>query len=115
MRNKFELRINRQLKRSKIPYGYEVERIPYVLARHYQPDFILTTELGKVYIECKGYLRTEDKAKLKAVKQQHPEMDLRILFYGDRTSREKDQIRWATKNGFRYAVHSIPKEWLLGL
>jgi hypothetical protein len=64
-----------------------------------------------VYVECKGYLRPEHKAKMVAVKKQHPEIDLRILFYA---SNQKN-IRWAEKNGFRYAISKIPKEWFNGL
>jgi predicted nuclease of restriction endonuclease-like RecB superfamily len=115
VRNKFELRINKELRKTKLDYGYETERIPYILAKHYVPDFILETELGKVYVECKGYLRPEDKTKLAAVKKQHPELDIRIVFYGDRTAREKQQIKWAIRKGFRYAVHAIPEEWIHGL
>ena len=120
MRNKFEHRISKELaqavKRGKLKaFKYEAEKISYILNGSYLPDFIIETDCGKVYVECKGYLRPEDKRKLRAVKVQHPEMDLRILFYGDATAREKDQIRWAQKNGFKYAVHKIPKEWLLGL
>ena len=124
-KNKFESRINRSLKRSlvnkvdvdgnvvasKVIFKYEGERIPYVLAGHYTPDFILTTPLGKIYIECKGYFRPEDKRKLAAVKRQHPELDIRILFY----AAKEQYIKWATKHGFRYAVEKIPKEWLNGL
>lgn len=111
MRNKFEERINRQLKRSKIKYGYETERIPYVLAGHYIPDFIISTQLGKIYVECKGYLRPEDKRKLVAVKKQRPEIDLRLLFYAERPQ----YIKWCLKHGFKYAIEKIPREWLHGL
>lgn len=107
-RNLFEKRIHNQLKRKKIKFSYEAERIPYVLARHYVPDFIISTKLGKVYVECKGYLRPEDKSKLRAVKKQHPEIDLRILFYEER----KSNIRWAERNGFVYAIGTIPSEWV---
>jgi len=110
-RNKFEKRINTQLKKSKLKYSYESERIPYVLARHYIPDFIIHTPLGTIYVECKGYLRTEDKAKLVAVKRQHPNRDLRILFY--RTC--PNYIRWAERNGLKWAVSKIPEDWLRGL
>ena len=82
-----------------------------MLARHYIPDFILDTPNGKVYIELKGYLRPEHKAKMVAVKRQHPELDIRILFY----ARKKEYIRWAEKNGFRYAFEKIPQEWIKGL
>lgn len=110
-RNKFEKRIELQLKKSKVPFKYEAERIPYVLARHYIPDFIIQTPLGLVYVEAKGYLRPEHKAKMVAVKKQHPRVDLRILFY----SYNKKYAKWAIKNGFRFAFEKIPEEWLKGL
>lgn len=111
MRNKFELRTERQLKRSRVRFKYEAEKIPYVLCRHYIPDFILETKTGKVYIECKGYLRPEHKSKMCAVKKQNPQLDIRILFYAEK----RQYIKWAQKNGFRYAVGTIPEEWLQGL
>lgn len=111
LRNRFEIAIDKQLRLAKAGYQYESERIPYVLARHYHPDFIVITPTGKIYIECKGYLRPEHKAKMCAVKKQHPEIDLRILFYAP----NKQNIKWAEKNGFRYAFNRIPKEWLDGL
>ena len=108
-RNQFEKRIYSQLKRSKVKFKYEAEKISYLLARHYIPDFIITLPNGdKRYIECKGYLRADDKAKLRAVKKLHPAMDLRILFYSER----KAYIKWATKYGFPYAIEKVPKEWL---
>lgn len=91
-------------------FEYETEKIAYVLAKHYIPDFIIRAPNGKVYVETKGHLRREDKAKLIAIKRLHPEMDLRILFYASK----KDQQRWAEKNGFRYACGEIPSEWLAG-
>ncbi len=111
VRNKFELKTYQSLKRSRVPFSYESEKIAYVLARHYIPDFIIDTRNGKVYVETKGHLRREDKAKLIAVKRQHPEMDLRILFYAP----NKTNSKWAEKNGFRYAFGDIPKEWCHGL
>jgi hypothetical protein len=110
-RNRFEAKIERQLKRSRRVFSYESERIPYILARHYVPDFIVTTCTGKVYIECKGYLRPEDKCKMIAVKKYNPRLDIRIVFY----SLNKKYIKWAERNGFRYAVGTIPREWLEGM
>ncbi len=111
LRNRFEKAIYSQLKRSKLSFKYESEKIPYVLARHYIPDFIISTPTGKVYVETKGHLRREDKAKLRAVKRQHPQLDIRLLFY----RKDKTRETWAIKNGFRYAFETIPKEWLDGL
>lgn len=107
-RNKFEAATESSLKKSKVRFTYESERIPYVLARYYVPDFIVHTGAGKIYIECKGYLRPEHKAKMVAVKKQHPEKDIRILFY----SKNSKSIRWAEKHGFIYAIGIIPPEWL---
>lgn len=108
-RNKFETKVEKQLRRAGCIFKYESEKIPYLLARHYIPDFIVVTPHGKVYIECKGYFRPEAKAKLVAVKKQHSEIDLRILFYAS----NKKNIRWAEKNGIKYAISIIPKEWLI--
>lgn len=107
-RNNFEKRVARQLKRAKVPFKYEPEKIPYILARHYIPDFVLTTSTGKIYIETKGHLRREDKAKMVAVKRQHPNLDIRIVFY----AKNKHQIRWADRHGFIYAFERVPVEWL---
>lgn len=111
VRNKFEERIQKQLRRAKIEFKYEPIKIPYILARHYTPDFVLHTPLGKVYVECKGYLRPEHKAKMVAVKRQNPNLDIRILFY----SENKKWIKWAERNGFKYAIDKIPTDWIKGL
>lgn len=111
VKNKFEKKIYSLLKRKKIKFKYEGVKIPYVLAGHYNPDFIITTSTGTVYIETKGYLRPEHKRKMAAVKRQHPELDIRILFY----ARKAKDIKWAEKCGFIWAVETIPEEWLKGL
>ena len=110
LKNKFEAKIYEQLKKSKLVFYYEEERFPYVLSRHYIPDFKIRTRTGYLYIEVKGYLRPEHKAKMVAVKRQHPEIDLRILFYAPK----KEYIKWAEKNGIKYAISVIPQEWLDG-
>ena len=108
LKNKFEKKLNAQLKRSKLSFSYESERIPYILYGHYIPDFILETTRGKLYIEAKGYLRPEHKRKMIAVKKQWPQKDIRIVFYSPNKQNEK----WAIRNGFTYAFGSIPREWL---
>lgn len=80
----------------------------YTYSGHYTPDFVLTTKLGKIYIEAKGYFRPEDKRKIVAVKRCNPHLDIRLVFY----SHNKTNVRWAEKYGFPYAIQDIPKEWL---
>jgi hypothetical protein len=111
LKNKFEKKIYKQLKKSGLPFGYETNSYSYILVRRYIPDFVISTPVGKLFVECKGYLRPEDRSKLVAVKKIHPEIDLRIVFY----SKNKKYIRWAEKNGFKYAIGEIPEEWLIGL
>src|SRR5215203_5371174 len=102
-RNKFEAKIERQLKKAKIKFKYESEKIPYIFSGHYIPDFVIEGKSGKVYVETKGYLRPEHKRKMVAVKRLNPGLDIRILFY----SHKIKDIRWADKNGFIWAVDTI--------
>lgn len=107
-RNKFEKKIERQLRKAKAKFKYESEKLPYHFVGHYIPDFVVSSATSKWYLETKGYLRPEHKRKMVAVKRLHPTLDIRILFYSKKT---KD-IRWAEKHGFPYAIENIPKEWL---
>lgn len=91
-------------------FSYEGLKIPYVIAGHYTPDFVIATPTGRLYIETKGYLRPEDKRKLIAVKKCNPNMDLRIVFY----EHKPRSVKWAEKNHFKYAIGNIPEEWLKG-
>lgn len=110
-RNKFELGLEKQLQKAKVSFKYESERIPYILARHYIPDFIVITPTGKIYIEAKGYFRPEARSKMVAVKKLNPQLDIRIVFY----AYSKKNVNWAVRNGFRYSIKTIPQEWLNGL
>lgn len=110
-RNKFEQSLETQLKKSRVTFKYESERIPYILCRHYIPDFVVITPTGKIYIEAKGYLRPEARSKMVAVKKLNPHLDIRIVFY----AYKKQYVTWANRHGFRYAIGTIPKEWLAGL
>lgn len=113
-RNKFEAEIYKQLKKAKVSFKYESEKVSYLIAGHYVPDFVITRSDGtKIYIETKGYFRPESKRKMVAVKKLHPSLDLRILFYPFKSKKQEAQyIKWAVKNGFMYAVGEVPKDWL---
>lgn len=110
VKNRFERRILDQLEDSGLEVAYEGTRIPYVLSGHYIPDYVISTPTGKVFIEAKGHFRPEAKRKMVAVKRQHPEKDIRIVFYRYTLKNE----RWAIKNGFRYAWGEVPEDWLDG-
>ena len=95
-----------------IKFLYEVEKIPYVLERTYNPDFKMVGH--KFFIETKGLLDRESKAKMLAVKKQHPELDIRFVFMAaDRRipGSKQTHAEWATKNGFKWAEGIAPEEW----
>ncbi len=108
-RNNFEKKLHTQLKKAKVNFKYEAEKIPYIISGHYIPDFILYRPDRKIYIEAKGHFRPEAKRKMVAVKKLHPTLDIRIVFY---SFKAKD-IRWAEKQGFPYSIKTIPGDWLI--
>lgn len=121
-RNKFEESTAKALNANGIPFSYEETKIPYTVSGTYLVDFEMTTKSGKtVYIETKGNGRSFDhtvRRKMIAVKEQHPEIDLRIVFYSDGKigPKRKDgsyqrQSDWAIKHNFIYAIRDIPESW----
>tara|TARA_R110000751_G_C13793192_1_gene482473 strand:- start:8950 stop:9321 length:372 start_codon:yes stop_codon:yes gene_type:complete len=47
-------------------WGYESEKMKYTIHRTYNPDFIK----GNIYIEVKGFFRSGDTQKYKAIHEQ---------------------------------------------
>ena len=78
-RSGLEDKVSEYLKEQKIPVKYEAIKIEWedLMYRTYTPDFVLP---NGVHLECKGYWDSADRRKIKAVKQQHPELDLRMVF-----------------------------------
>lgn len=114
-----ELRFARWCKEVGVGYEYEVVKIPYIDGKgkkhNYHPDFRITRKDGTyMFIEIKGYLRNPRKMEL--VLEQHPHIDLRIIFvepsnivegtdhtYGD----------WADSVGMKWSEGELmPVGWL---
>lgn len=52
---------------------------------------------------------------MKLVKDQHPDMDLRIVFAKDNKLHSKSKTMystWAKKTGIPYSVGKIPPNWM---
>jgi len=122
-RNKFEEYTAEALNANGIPFAYEDTKIDYTVSGTYLVDFRITTRSGKtIYIETKGNGRSFDhsvRRKMIAIKEQHPEIDLRIVFYSDGKigPKRKDgtfqrQSDWAKKHGFKFAIKNIPLDWM---
>lgn len=113
-RSGFERSIAADLRRRRVKFKYESLTLPYTLEKNYTPDFVLP---NGVIVEAKGVLTPADRTKMKAVKAQHPDLDIRLLFMdaGKKLSKKAKMTYagWAEANGFVWAEGSkIPKEWL---
>lgn len=112
-RSGFERTLDLQLKKSGVKYEYETMKIEYTLAGTYNPDFILA---NGIIIEAKGYMDKDAKRKMEAVRRQHPDLDIRIVFMqADKkmpNSSKQTHGQWATRHGFPWADGEIPDEWL---
>lgn len=78
----------------------------------YTPDFTLA---NGVRIEGKGRFTPSDRTKLLAVKEAHPNLDLRLVFGCNNKLNKKSKERyfdWAEKHGFKYSLREVPKEWV---
>jgi len=115
-RSGFEHRVADQLKESKINFDYEITVINYIkpeTQHKYTVDFTLP---NGILIETKGRWVLEDRKKHLLIKQQHPELDIRIVFQnpngkirkGSKTTYsnfcDKHEILWANKE--------IPVSWI---
>ena len=115
LKSELEKRIAKELTKSKHTVDYETASLDYVIRKKYIPDFVLTDKDGRiVYLEVKGWLRVEDRIKLRAVKDTNPNVDLRLVFDKDNKLSKHSKMtysEWAEKYGFPWAVGSVPREW----
>jgi hypothetical protein len=129
-RSKLEERIADQLEKEGIEFDYETLDVPYTVpARHakYKPDFIPKAN-PRILIEGKGRFGghqddkrgAEERQKLILVKEQNPDLDIRIVFQdagkkiykGSKTTYAK----WAEDHGFLFSDKGVvPPEWIAEL
>lgn len=118
-KSKLEVLVAALLKRAKVPIKYETDVIEFVQPakkRKYHPDFRLPGDHR--YIEVKGKLDREARQKYIWVKEQHPDVQLYLLFAKADNRLSKNSrttyAEWAEENGFEWADVrvGIPKHWL---
>lgn len=115
-----------QLEAAGLPVNHEKLKLKYNIPAKdhtYNPDF----HHGNIVIEFKGGFGygpnkqrgdpTKERQKLVFVRDQHPEIDLRIIFQRASTKIRKGSPTsygmWATANGFLWADKStIPPQWI---
>lgn len=126
-RSGLEKNIAAQLEAEGLSFDYENLKLEYnVPARvsKYTPDF----RVGTIVIESKGAFGhgpgrfsggdpAKERQKLILIKQQHPDIDLRIVFQRASTKIYKGSpttyAKWATDSGFLWADKgTIPPDWI---
>lgn len=119
-RNGFELKLAEQLDKAGIEFGYETLKLqvnyPPRTGR-YTPDLI--PKNSNIVIEGKGFFygKAADRQKLILVKEQHPELDIRLVFQNASTKIYKGSKttygKWAEDHGFKWSDRGvIPQQWL---
>ena len=99
---------------------YEISQFEYDVAetKKYTPDWTLIVQPGghHIYIEFKGVLDRDTRKKMKLMKKQHPELDIRLVFERAANKIMKGSKTtygmWADQWGFPWADNVLPKEWL---
>jgi hypothetical protein len=116
-RSGLELRISEDLKKRGVPYEYEKLKIEYRIPEReakYTPDFLLLD--NGIIVEAKGIFDTEDRKKHLLIKEQHPHLDIRLVFSRANAPIYKGSPTthgaWAEHHGFKFAEKLIPQEWI---
>ena len=110
-------KISEHLEELYIDPKYEQTVIKYTVPERqskYTVDFTLP---NGILVETKGRWTTEDRKKHLLVKEQYPELDVRILFQSPKTKIRKGSktsyADFCDKHGIQWAEKKIPESWLI--
>ncbi len=114
-RSWLEADVVEDLKKRKIEFEYEKERVVFVepaKVRTYIPDLSFPSGL---IVEIKGRWTAQDRRKISYVLEQNPDKDIRILFDKDNTISRGSKTRysdWCNKRNIKFAIgNKVPEEW----
>ena len=121
--SKKEMEFAQECDRIGITWFYEPEKWDWVPPKKkYTPDFKVARKDGSYFfVEYKGYLRPEDRTKMRAIKKQYPDLDIRFVFQNAKKPISKTPKKdgtlttyadWAENLGFPWAEAFMPAEWL---
>lgn len=115
-RSGLEDKVSKQLEGKGVKFDYELWKIPYVVPasnHHYTPDFLLP---NGIFVETKGLWESDDRKKHLLIREQYPELDIRLVFSSSRTKIYKGSptsyAEYCEKHGILFADKLIPAEWL---
>ena len=114
-RSGLEETIAKQIHKAKHILRYETIKIKWVdfSVRSYTPDFVLD---NGIIIEAKGFWSTADRRKHMEIKNQHDNLDIRMVFENSKRKIRKGSNTtygdWCIKKNIRYCDRVIPQNWL---
>lgn len=115
-RSGLEVQVARQLEEAGVKFEYEAHVLRYTVPEKlakYTPDFILP---NGIVIETKGRFVTADRTKHRLIKEQHPALDIRLVFSNPNATIGKKSkttyAAWCDRLGIPYAKVNIPEAWL---
>jgi hypothetical protein len=108
------------LEENEIKFEYETLKINYTIPQSlhsYKPDFVFPNKDNpKMIIETKGRWMPDDRKKMKLIKEQNPNLDIRMVFSNANTKiTKKSKTTYGdicNKLGIKFADKTIPEEWL---
>ena len=115
-RSGLEERNAAHIERNGSTFEFEGYHVPYVVperAAKYYPDFLLG---NGILIETKGIFETADRQKQLLIQEQHPDLDIRLVFSSSKSKLYKGSPTtygmWCEKHGIKYSDKLIPLSWL---
>lgn len=116
VRSPLELVIKKQLDSAGAKYTFEAVKVDFTIparSTFYRPDFLLANH---ILLEVKGEWTTEDRKKHKLIKEQHPDLDIRIVFGDARrkigSTSQTSYALYCDRLGIPWAHRNVPQEWL---
>ncbi len=116
-RSGLEDSVAEQLNNSGVGFDYEETKLSYIKpekSHTYTPYFYLPKQ--NIFIETKGLFTSADRQKMRLIKDQYPDLDIRFVFSNSRSKISKRSKTtygmWCEKYGFLFADKLIPEEWL---
>lgn len=120
LRSGLEKKTAQYLDSKKVEYGYESEKLKYIVPakqHSYTPDFILP---NGVIVEVKGRFDAASRTKMIHVIEQNPDRDIRLLFSVDNKINKSSKTRysdWCSRRNIVYCISAdgvVPDDWLKG-
>lgn len=115
-RSGLEDKVSKQLEGKGISFDYEIWKIPYTIPESYHiytPDFLLP---NGIFIETKGLWDSDDRKKHLLIREQYPELDIRLVFSSSRSKLYKGSktsyAEWCEKHGILFSDKLVPLDWL---